>query len=152
MASYDSLKSSVLFLSFQALTLAQQSSSGSAPPPSPAVNTVTIGGSPTTFRDVFTMPASVDVGANVLPNIDDPTAVDAQTVCPGYKASQVRESGSGLTAVLTLAGAPCNAYGNDIEVLNLVVEHQSAHRLAINISPANIVSLQHLQLFELHEN
>lgn len=92
------------------------------------------------------MPASVDVGANLLPNINDPAAVDAQTVCPGYKASQVEESGSGLTAVLTLASEPCNVYGNDIKVLNLQVEYQSADRLAINISPANIVSLKLLSI------
>jgi alpha-glucosidase len=158
MAPYNFLKLSVSFLSFQALTLAQQASSAdsagqsAAPSPSPTFNTVTTGGSPTTFRDVFTMPASVDVGANVLPNVEDPKAVDAQTVCPGYKASRIEESDSGLTAVLTLAGAPCNVYGNDIEVLNLIVEYQNAHRLAINISPANIVSLQRLHSLSLREN
>ncbi|KAF9731133.1 hypothetical protein PMIN06_008583 [Paraphaeosphaeria minitans] len=145
MAPSNFFKSSFSFLSLQALTLAQQSANSAddagpsaVPRPSPTVNTVTIGGSPTTFRDVFTMPASADVGANLLPNVNDPSAVDAQTVCPGYKASQVKESGSGLTAVLTLAGAPCNVYGNDIEVLNLKVEYQSVNRLAINISPAHI--------------
>lgn len=77
-----------------------------------------------------------------MPNVKDPSAVDAQSVCPGYKASQVKESDSGLTAVLKLAGAPCNVYGNDIEVLNLQVEYQSANRLAVNIAPANIVSYE----------
>lgn len=86
------------------------------------------------------MPASVDVGADLLPYVKDPTAVDAQTVCPGYKASQVEETDSGLTAILTLAGAPCNVYGNDVKVLKLEVEYQSANRLAISISPTNIVS------------
>ena len=92
------------------------------------------------------MPASVDVGANLLPNVNDPEAIDAQTVCPGYKASQVKEGDSGLTAVLILAGAPCNVYGNDIEVLNLKVEYQSANRLAINISPANVVSTRPISI------
>lgn len=32
----------------------------------------------------------------------------------------------------------CNVYGTDIEVLNLTVNVQTAHRLAINISPAYI--------------
>jgi alpha-glucosidase len=88
---------------------------------------------------VFTIPASADEGANLLPNVVDPAAVDAQDACPGYKASQVQEDERGLTAVLTLAGDRCNVYGNDIEVLNLKVEYQSANRLAVNISPANLV-------------
>jgi alpha-glucosidase len=148
MAPSNLFKASLSFFALQALTLARQSinsADGSGPSagprPSATVNTATIGGSPTTFRDVFTMPASVDVGANLLPNVNDPAAIDAQTVCPGYKASHVEESDNGLTAVLTLAGAPCNVYGNDIEVLKLKVEHQSANRLAINISPANIVRI-----------
>ena len=44
----------------------------------------------------------------------------------------------GLTATLTLAGTPCNVYGNDITALNLTVEYQSADRLAIRITPALI--------------
>jgi alpha-glucosidase len=139
MAPSNLFKASLSFFALQALTLARQSinsADGSGPSagprPSATVNTATIGGSPTTFRDVFTMPASVDVGANLLPNVNDPA---------GYKASHVEESDNGLTAVLTLAGAPCNVYGNDIEVLKLKVEHQSANRLAINISPANIVRI-----------
>jgi alpha-glucosidase len=43
--------------------------------------------------------------------------------------------------VLTLAGKPCNVYGNDVEVLNLKVEYQAQNRLAVNISPAYIVSI-----------
>jgi alpha-glucosidase len=98
-----------------------------------------INGTSTTFNPVFTIPASADEGANLLPNIEDPEAVNAQTACPGYKATHVQEDEHGLTAVLTLAGKPCNVYGNDIEVLNLKVEFQSANRLAINISPAHLV-------------
>jgi alpha-glucosidase len=86
------------------------------------------------------MPASADEGAQLLPNVVDPEAVNAQDACPGYKASQVHEDEHGVTAVLTLAGEPCNVYGNDISVLNLKVEYQAANRLAINISPANVVS------------
>jgi alpha-glucosidase len=98
-----------------------------------------INGTSTTFNPVFTIPASADEGPNLLPNIDDPQAVDAQTVCPGYKAAQVKEDEHGLTAVLTLAGERCNVYGSDIEVLNLKVEYQGANRLAVNISPAHLV-------------
>jgi alpha-glucosidase len=89
---------------------------------------------------VFTIPPSADVGAELISNIQDPEAVNAQDVCPGYKASQLKESDSGISAVLMLAGAPCNVYGNDVDVLNLKVEYQSKDRLAVNISPAHLVS------------
>ncbi|KAF1955215.1 alpha-glucosidase precursor [Byssothecium circinans] len=94
----------------------------------------------TSFKPVFTIPSTADKGADLLPNIMDPDAVDAQVVCPGYKAFDVKEDERGLTAVLRLAGAPCNVYGNDVEVLNLKVEYQAANRLAVNISPAYLNS------------
>jgi alpha-glucosidase len=86
-------------------------------------------------RAVFTIPADADRGADILPNINDPKAVDAQTVCPGYTASNVKESERGLTADLTLGGTQCNVYGTDIESLSLKVEFQSNTRLAVNIVP-----------------
>jgi len=46
----------------------------------------------------------------VTPNVLDPTAPDAQQECPGYKATNVQDTTSGLTADLTLAGSPCNMY------------------------------------------
>lgn len=101
----------------------------------------TLAGTPTSFRSVFTIPASADQGAELIPNIKDPEAINAQNVCPGYKASQLQETDNGISAVLELAGAPCNVYGNDIDVLNLKVEYQSKDRLAINISPAYLVGL-----------
>lgn len=45
--------------------------------------------------------------------------------CPGYKASNVEKTESGVTADLTLAGGACNVYGEDIENLKLVVEYQT---------------------------
>lgn len=45
--------------------------------------------------------------------------------CPGYQASNVVHSDSGLTADLTLAGNACDVYGTDLKDLKLVVEHQS---------------------------
>lgn len=89
---------------------------------------------------VFTLPASADVGKNVLPNINDPEAVDPQTVCPGYKASDVRTTESGFTAYLDLAGAPCNVYGNDVEHLTLDVEFQADDRLHVEIRPRYITA------------
>lgn len=89
---------------------------------------------------MFTFPASADIGPNVLPNIVDPQAVDAQTVCPGYNASDVQTTKNGLTAYLSLAGKPCNVYGNDIEDLKLTVEFQADNRLSVQILPRYIGS------------
>ncbi|KAH8690762.1 putative alpha-glucosidase AgdA [Talaromyces proteolyticus] len=86
----------------------------------------------------FTVPNSVNYGANLIANIDDATAVNAQKVCPGYTASNVQKTEFGITATLKLAGAACNVYGTDVQYLNLTVEHQSADRLNINIVPTHI--------------
>jgi alpha-glucosidase len=84
---------------------------------------------------VFTLPASADVGKNVLPNINDPEAIDPQTACPGYKASNVQDTEGGFTADLDLAGSACNVYGNDVEHLVLFVEFQGDDRVHIEIRP-----------------
>ena len=61
------------------------------------------------------------------------TAVGASVVedCPGYKASNVVKTASGLTADLKLAGDPCDAFGQDIPDLKLLVEHQTGERRSI---------------------
>ena len=106
----------------------------------PTPETAEINGTPTTFRPLFTVPSAADYGATLLPNIEDPQAVNAQDVCPGYTASIVERNALGLTATLTLAGPACNVYGNDIETLNLTVQYQSADRLAVRVTPAIITS------------
>jgi alpha-glucosidase len=53
--------------------------------------------------------------------------------CPGYKASNVKTSDSGLTADLSLAGTACNAYGTDLTDLTLTVEYQTEQRLHVLI-------------------
>lgn len=45
--------------------------------------------------------------------------------CPGYTASNVQKSSTGITADLTLAGEPCNTYGQDLKDLTLTVEYQT---------------------------
>ncbi|KAL9620872.1 MAG: hypothetical protein Q9160_004654 [Pyrenula sp. 1 TL-2023] len=86
----------------------------------------------------FTVPASANVGANVVPNVLDPQAVDAQSVCSGYTASNVVENASGFTASLALAGEACNVYGTDIEDLTLTVEYQTDQRLRVSILPSTL--------------
>ncbi|KAL9634029.1 MAG: hypothetical protein Q9164_004335 [Protoblastenia rupestris] len=122
-----------------ALTNAQNADDGlvsGSIPSMTAAPSAEISGTPTSFRQIFTVPSSADAGATLIPNIQDPQAVDAQTVCPGYKASNVVRNNLGFTATLTLAGEACNIYGNDIEALNLTVQYQSADRLAVRINPA----------------
>lgn len=99
---------------------------------------IEINGTTQTFRPIFTVPAEAALAAPVLPNIKDPEARDAQTVCPGYNASNVIRTAHGLVATLTLAGPACNVYGTDVDVLNLTVEYQSADRLAVKIVPAYV--------------
>jgi len=137
-------------ISALALANGQTSTSGTIPSNGPSQTPIpTITGTPVTnasststiaTNTQFTVPASADEGANLIPTIQDPQAINAQDACPGYKLSQLREDDHGLTAILKLAGKPCNAYGTDIETLNLTVEYQSKTRLSVNISPANIVS------------
>ncbi|KAL2812415.1 glycosyl hydrolases family 31-domain-containing protein [Aspergillus granulosus] len=86
----------------------------------------------------YTLSASVNEAPPVVPNIRDPLAVDAQTVCPGYVASNVKQTASGLTASLSLAGNACNVYGTDIDSLNLTVEYQTTDRLYVGIIPTYI--------------
>lgn len=56
--------------------------------------------------------------------------------CPGYQASNVRQTGSTITAQLALAGPPCNAYGDDLSNLTLRVEYQTDTRLHVLIEDA----------------
>ncbi len=53
-------------------------------------------------------------------------SVDAQSSsCPGYTASNITTTDTGLTAQLALAGPACNSYGIDLEILTLLVEYQT---------------------------
>ncbi|OAQ96250.1 hypothetical protein LLEC1_05040, partial [Akanthomyces lecanii] len=56
--------------------------------------------------------------------------------CPGYKASNVQTTDSGLTAELSLAGAACNVYGDDLKDLILQVTYETDNRLHVKIQDA----------------
>lgn len=45
--------------------------------------------------------------------------------CPGYAATNIVTTATGLTADLNLAGPACNAYGYDLGALKLLVEYQT---------------------------
>ncbi|CAM1501165.1 Fc.00g103270.m01.CDS01 [Cosmosporella sp. VM-42] len=53
--------------------------------------------------------------------------------CPGYTASNVKTSGTGLTANLKLAGQACNAYGTDLKDLTLEVTYENDNRIHVKI-------------------
>jgi len=97
-------------------------------------------GTPTATNIVpyHTQAADEDDGQPILPKIYDPKAVNPQTVCPGYKASNVTREAFGLSATLTLTGSACNVYGDDIESLQLNVQYQSADRVHVEIAPTYI--------------
>ncbi|KAK2592104.1 hypothetical protein QQS21_010210 [Conoideocrella luteorostrata] len=53
--------------------------------------------------------------------------------CPGYRASNVQTSSTGLVATLTLAGDACNTYGSDLKDLVLKVFYQTENRMRVII-------------------
>lgn len=126
-----------LLSAFLTFNSAQGQSSTSSSPSTSLVTTV-IDGTTITYRPEPTLPAEVDIGVNLIPNILDPKAVNAQQVCPGYTASNVVKNDLGFSATLSLAGKPCNVYGTDVDVLSLNVSFQNADRLSVNIQPANM--------------
>lgn len=65
----------------------------------------------------------------------DGAATDPLAACPGYNASNVRVTPTGVTADLTLAGAACNVYGTDLPNLILQVTYQTgkSERLILDL-------------------
>ncbi|KAF2170137.1 glycoside hydrolase family 31 protein [Zasmidium cellare ATCC 36951] len=116
-----------------------------------SIASATVSGATSTFSIPFTVPASADIGPNVLPNVKDPNAKQAQALCPGYKASNVSNTEFGFTATLGLAGDACNVYGTDIETLSFELDVQSAHRMRILIQPAYLDNTNRSQ-YILNEN
>ncbi|KAL5348842.1 hypothetical protein ACLOAV_006265 [Pseudogymnoascus australis] len=62
--------------------------------------------------------------------------------CPGYTASNVASTSTGLTADLTLAGPACNIYGKDVHDLKLIVNYDSESRLHVKIEDVDKVAYQ----------
>ena len=46
--------------------------------------------------------------------------------CPGYVASNVQQTETGLTASLNLGGTACNIYGTDVPELKLTVNYDTS--------------------------
>lgn len=60
-------------------------------------------------------------------------STDPLASCPGYKASNVKTDSSSLTADLSLAGAACNVYGDDLSSLTLKVVYETDDRIHVKI-------------------
>ncbi|USW49247.1 Putative glycoside hydrolase family 31, galactose mutarotase-like domain superfamily [Septoria linicola] len=116
-----------------------------------SVGTAPFSGATSTYSIPFTVPASADIGPNILPNIKDPSAKQAQVLCPGYKASNVNHTANGFTATLDLAGEACNVYGTDVETLAVELSLQSSHRLRLSIQPVYLDDTNRTQ-YILNEN
>lgn len=81
-----------------------------------------------------TLSPQINAAPSLTPTIYDSTAPDPQN-CPGYIASNVLNTTKGFTADLSLAGENCQAFGNDIESLQLEVHYQTRDRLNVKIYP-----------------
>ena len=67
--------------------------------------------------------AATASAAALVPRATSPGA--ALATCPGYKAPNVKETDTGLTAELSLAGDACDVYGTDLEDLILEVSYDT---------------------------
>ncbi|EJD44910.1 hypothetical protein AURDEDRAFT_166092 [Auricularia subglabra TFB-10046 SS5] len=71
---------------------------------------------------------------NISYRDDSPLSLNVGS-CPGYKLDSVKQDRFGLTAHLTLAGAACNAFGNDYTDLTIEVTYESSTRSVSIPSP-----------------
>ncbi|TDL22445.1 glycoside hydrolase family 31 protein [Rickenella mellea] len=79
---------------------------------------------------------------DLLPNQFDVTPSNGTTSlnvssCPGYTLTSLKNTNTGLTARLNLAGAACNAFGKDIANLTIEVTYETKTRLHVNIFDTN---------------
>jgi hypothetical protein len=108
MARLGTMKSTLFALASSVLVTGQSTSNNetSGTPTTNSAITATVDGVATTFSNAFTVPAAADIGPNLLPNIKDPQAPQAQELCPGYTAGGVEKTANGFSAILSLAGEP----------------------------------------------
>jgi alpha-glucosidase len=94
------------------------------------------------LRFLLLLATSVVSASSLIPrDSSDPLAS-----CPGYKASNVKTSNTGLTADLTLAGKACSVYGDDLTHLTLTVTYETGMCSLSNAS--NYPSIAYLTTYE----
>ncbi|KAF2725593.1 glycoside hydrolase family 31 protein [Polychaeton citri CBS 116435] len=91
-----------------------------------------------TFLTHATVASAAALSIRQLNGTDSPSANE----CPGYSASNVATTSSGLTADLTLAGPACDSFGKDIKDLKLIVNADTAQRLHVKIEDADKIAYQ----------
>ncbi|KAI9051774.1 hypothetical protein LZ554_004041 [Drepanopeziza brunnea f. sp. 'monogermtubi'] len=70
------------------------------------------------------------------------TATDARDSCPGYIASDVVQTGTGMSASLKLGGTACDVHGTDVPELKLTVNYDTESRLHVKIEDAGQIAYQ----------
>lgn len=65
----------------------------------------------------------------------------AQSECPGYTATNIQQTSTGVTADLELAGPACDIYGTDLTELTLTVEYQTGEWTDFRLPSINLTSL-----------
>ena len=63
---------------------------------------------PNTYTPSATLSSSLNLSLSVTPNVLNPAAPNAQSLCLGYKASNFITADESITADLALAGPACN--------------------------------------------
>jgi alpha-glucosidase len=76
------------------------------------------------FRFLLTFLTAITVSASAIVHRASSDTLSLAE-CPGYKASAVKSTRSGLTANLKLAGKACNIYGKDLTDLILEVTFET---------------------------
>ncbi|EIW74552.1 glycoside hydrolase family 31 protein [Coniophora puteana RWD-64-598 SS2] len=84
---------------------------------------------------------SLPLGFVTLASVSAALAANASysynvTSCPGYTLQELKQTDTGLTAQLDLAGEACNAFGNDIQNLTIQVTYETQQRLHVKIFDA----------------
>ncbi|KZT60573.1 glycoside hydrolase family 31 protein [Calocera cornea HHB12733] len=59
------------------------------------------------------------------------------SLCPGYNLTGLSRTPTGLSGTLSLAGPACNAYGTDVPLLSLQIDHLNRDTVKILISSAS---------------
>jgi hypothetical protein len=60
--------------------------------------------------------------SSVEGTVVDPNVLDS---CPGYSATNIKNTGVGLTADLVISGQGCNVFGPDVQKLSLNVIYET---------------------------
>ncbi|GME99388.1 unnamed protein product [Ambrosiozyma monospora] len=81
------------------------------------------------------------VGVSQIPNVKDPSALNANELAKGYKLVAIQDDSlttGSISATLELIDEPTDIYGYDFKSLKLKVEYQNYNRLNLRIEPLDL--------------